>query len=159
MHLDTRRVHIAGITVNPDEIWMKQVARNLTMADWGFLQGRRHLIIDRDDKFTAAFRAIIRASDVKILRLPPKSPDMNAHAERWVLSVKSELTSRMVFFGENSLRRALREYLEHYHAERNHQGKGNVLLFPQREQPEGEGDVRCRERLGGMLKFYYRDAA
>ena len=159
MHLDTRRVHIAGMTMNPDEIWMKQVARTITMAEWGFLHGRRYLIIDRDSKFAPAFRGIVRAADIKIIRLPPMAPDLNAYAERWVLSVKSEMVSRMVFFGESSLRRALGQYLEHYHSERNHQGKENVLLFPRREHADDTGEVTCRERLGGMLKFYYRDAA
>ena len=82
---------------------------------------------------------------------------MNAFSERWVLSVKTELLSRMVFFNESSLREALREYLEHYHSERNHQGKDNVLLFPRQENAQLEGEVKCRERLGGMLKFYYRE--
>ena len=159
MHIDTRRVHIAGITPYPDESWMKQIARNITMSGWGFLEDRRYIIIDRDSKYAASFRAILKWSGLKIIRLPPYSPDLNAHAERWVLSVKSEVLSRMVFFGEGSLRETLREFLEHYHSERNHQGKDNVLLFPRREHTEDDGEVRCRERLGGMLKFYYRDAA
>ena len=157
IHLDTRQVHIAGITTSPDEPWMKQVARNLTMVDWGFLEGRRYLIIDRDSKFIAAFRAIMKSSGVNVIRLPPRSPNMNAFSERWVLSVKTELLSRMVFFSESSLREALREYLEHYHSERNHQGIDNLLLFPQQEHAQLEGEVKCRERLGGMLKFYYRE--
>jgi putative transposase len=159
MHLDTRRVQIAGITTSPDERWMKQVARNLTMADCGFLEGRRHLILDRDAKYTTAFRAMLKASGVDVIRLPPKSPNLNAYCERWILSVKSEMLSRMVFFGVGSLREALQEYLEHFHSERNHQGKDNVLLFPRRQHTESNGDVKCRERLGGMLKFYYQDAA
>ncbi len=159
LHLDTRRVHIAGVTTNPDEIWMKQVARNITMAEWGFLWGRRHLIIDRDSKYTAAFRAILKETGIELIRLPPKSPNLNAYAERWVLSVKSELLSRIVFFGESSLRRALSEYLEHFHSERNHQGKRNALLFSRRQPTEVAGAVKCQERLGGLLKLYYRDAA
>jgi putative transposase len=159
MHLDTRRVHIAGMTTSPHEGWMKQIARNVTMADWGFLHGRRHLIIDRDSKYAPVFRGIVKAAGIKIIRLPPKSPNLNAHAERWVLSAKSEMTSRMVFFGESSLRRALSDFISHFHGERNHQGKDNVLLFPQRQTGKTEGAVQCHERLGGLLKFYYRDAA
>jgi putative transposase len=159
MHLDTRRVHIAGITTSPHEGWMKQMGRNITMAEWGFLQGRRHLIIDRDSKFAPVFRGIVKAAGIKTVRLPPKAPNLNAYAERWVLSVKSEMLSRMVFFGESSLWRGLSEYIAHYHGERNHQGKDNVLLFPQRQTGETVGNVECHERLGGLLKFYYRDAA
>ena len=84
---------------------------------------------------------------------------VNAYCERWVLSVKSEMLSRMVFFSVRSLREALQEFLGHYHSERNHQGKDSILLFPRRQHAENDGDVRCRERLGGMLKFYYQEAA
>ena len=159
MHLDTRRVQLAGITTSPDERWMKQVARNLTMADCGFLAGRKHLILDRDTKYTTSFRALLEASGIDVIRLPPRSPNLNAYCERWILSVKSEVLSRMVFFGVGSLREALQEYLEHFHSERNYQGKDNVLLFPRRQHAESNGDVKCRERLGGMLKFYYQEAA
>jgi transposase InsO family protein len=122
MHLDSRRVLIAGITQDPHEGWMKQVARNLTMAGLGFLEGRRYVIIDRDSKYTASFRAILKSAGLKVIRLPPYSPDLNAFCERWVLSVKSELLERLVVFGEEGLRRALSEYVEHYHEERNHHG-------------------------------------
>ena len=158
MHVDTRRLHVAGITLNPDERWMKQVARNLTMEGWGFLQGRRYLIIDRDTKFTAFFRTTVAGSGTKVLRLPPRSPNLNAYCERWVLSVKSEALSRMVLFGEQALRETLSQYVDHYHQERNHQGKGNVLLFPEESRPESQGPVLCRQRLGGMLKYYHREA-
>jgi putative transposase len=107
MHIDTRRVHIAGVTPYPDEAWMKQVARNLTMAGWGFLEGRRYLIIDRDSKYTAAFRTILKSAGLKVIRLPPFSPNLNAFCERWVLSAKSEVLSRLVIFGEEGLRRTL----------------------------------------------------
>ena len=159
MHIDTRRVHIAGITPYPRESWMKQVARNITMSDWGFLENRRYIIIDRDSKYAASFRAILKWSGLKIIRLPPYSPDLNAHAERWVLSVKSEILSRLVIFGEDGLRRALSEYVEHFHEERNHQGKDNVLLFPRRDHVKDVGEVKCKKRLGGLLRFYYREAA
>jgi len=86
---------------------------------------------------------------------------LNAHAERWVKSVKEESLSKLILFGEASLRRVLREYVTHFHQERNHQGKGNVLLFPlkQPSSPRSERSVRCRERLGGLLKYYHREAA
>jgi putative transposase len=85
---------------------------------------------------------------------------LNAIAERWVRSVKDEVLSRLILFGERSLWHALHQYLAHYHAERNHQGKDNVLLFPaSRLGPDHDGPVQCRERLGGLLKYYHREAA
>ena len=85
--------------------------------------------------------------------------NLNAYAERWVRSVKEECLSKVILFGECSLRRALSEYVEHFHAERNHQGKGNVLLFPRDTDRHREGPVRCHERLGGLLRYYHREAA
>jgi hypothetical protein len=91
--------------------------------------------------------------------LPARSPNLNAYAERWVRSVKEERLSKVILFGERSLQRALCEYAEHYHAERNHQGKGNVLLFPQGTSIHRRRPVQCRERLGGLLRYYHREAA
>jgi len=161
IHLESRKVEVAGITPHPNEAWMKQIARNVTMDEWGFLESRRYLIHDRDKKFTPSFRTIIESGDVKPIALPARSPNLNAYAERWVKSVKDECLSKMILFGEASLRRALREYLTHFHRERNHQGKGNVLLFPLNRQPalRSNRPVRCRERLGGLLKYYHREAA
>ena len=94
------------------------------------------------------------------LRLPARSPNLNAYAERWVRSVKEECLSRLILFGESSLRRALQQYIVHYHEERNHQGKDNRILFPSRpEARRNMGAVLCRERLGGLLKYYEREAA
>jgi len=111
IHLESRRVDIAGITPHPNEAWMKQIARNVTMHEWGFLESCRYLIHDRDTKFTDSFRAIVRSSDVEPLKLPARSPNLNAYAERWVKSVKDECLSKLILFGEDSLRRALRDYL------------------------------------------------
>ena len=131
---------------------MEQVARNLTDAECGALHGQRYLLHDRDAKFCAAFRSILRDGGVEPLRLPPSSPDLNAFAERWVRSVKQECLSRLILFGETSLRRALNEYLAHFHAERPHQGKGNVLLFPEpTDRASPANRVECRQRLGGLL--------
>ena len=98
--------------------------------------------------------AIVKSGHVEPLKLPARSPNLNAHAERWVRSVKEEALSKLILFCEASLRRAIGEYLVHFHAEQNHQGKGNVLLFPQNRQsaPSAERSVRYRERLGGLLK-------
>jgi len=160
--IGSRDIHIAGVTPHPKEAWMMQMARNITMDEWGFLQGQRHLIHDGDSKFSEAFRDILRPAGVDPIRLPPRSPNLNAFAERWVRTVKSECTSRLVFFGEDSLRKALNEFVDHYREERNHQGKDNLLLFPAgdpRSALETTAPIECKSRLGGLLKFYHRRAA
>jgi transposase InsO family protein len=159
IHLESRRVNIAGITVHPDERWMQQIARNATMEGCGMLRDCRYLLHDRDTKYTQSFRAIIASGQVEPLVLPAHSPNLNAYAERWVRSVKEECLSKVILFGEHSLRRVLKEYVEHYHAERNHQGKGNVLLFPRDRNVHHRRAVQCYERLGGLLRHYHREAA
>jgi putative transposase len=139
---------------------MMQVARNVTMEQWGFLSLGQYLIHDRDGKYCSAFQQIIDTAGVKRVSLPPRSPNLHAYAERWVRSVKEECLSRLILFGENALHHALTEYATHYHHERNHQGKGNVLLFPAVSQDTAHaGFLRCHERLGGLLKYYAREAA
>ena len=101
---------------------MKQIARNLTNCDDGFLNGKRYMLMDRDDKFCGSFRVLLSDAGTEPVRLPPRSPDLNAHLQRFFGSLKSECLSRMIFFGESSLRRAIVTYLDHYHSERNHQG-------------------------------------
>ena len=160
IHLESRRVSLAGMTPHPDQEWMEQQARNVTMEEWGFLRNCQHLLHDRDTKFCASFRELIESGRVKTIRLPARSPNLNSHAERWVRSVKEECLSKLILFGESSLRRALQQYVVHYHEGRNHQGKENRILFPsQTEARRKEGAVRCRERLGGLLKYYEREAA
>jgi putative transposase len=158
--LDTREVHIAGVTAHPHEVWMMQVARNLTMDEWGILKPGQYLIHDRDAKFSEAFKQLLDDAGVKWRPLPPRSPNLNTIAERWVRSVKSEALSRFILFSENALRHVLSEYLAHYHQERCHQGLGNVIPFPKRSPAnDREGVIHCHERLGGTLKFYVRKAA
>jgi putative transposase len=159
IHLESRRVTIAGITVHPNEPWMKQMARNVTMEGCGILQECRYLLHDRDTKYTASFRAIIASGQVEPLALPARSPNLNAYAERWVRSVKEECLSKVILFGERSLRRAMDEYVDHYHVERNHQGKGNLLLFPRERRADRKQPVQCWERLGGLLRYYHQEAA
>lgn len=161
IRLESRRVEVAGITQHPNEAWMKQIARNVTMDEWGFLDNCSYLIHDRDTKYCQSFRDIVESGDVRTLPLPARSPNLNAFAERWVKSVKDECLSKLILFGEASLRRTLREYVVHYHVERNHQGKDNVLLFPvaTKAMNHGDGSVGCKERLGGLLKYYHRETA
>jgi len=160
LHLESRRICLAGVTRHPDQEWMEQMARNVTMEETGFLAGRRYLLHDRDSKYCTSFCELIEAERIKAIALPPRSPNLNAFAERWVRSVKEECLSKLILFGERSLKRALHHYEMHYHMERNHQGKENLLLFPGPSRPtEQRGKVRRRERLGGLLKFYESSAA
>ena len=160
LHLGSRQVHVVGMTPHPHQAWMTQVARNVTMEQWGFLSSGQYLMHDQDGKYCPAFQRIIDTAGVTRVPLPPRSPNLNAYAERWVRSVKEECLSRLILFGEASLRHALTQYVDHFHHERNHQGKGNVLLFPPVSQDKAHaGPLRCRERLGGLLKYYERDAA
>ena len=127
-----------------------QVARNVTMAGWGFLSDIRYLIHDRDSNFTRAFSPLIEEAGIKAVRLPIRSPNLNAFAERWIRSVKEECLSRLVLIGEASLRNAIEEYLAHFHAERNHQGLGNTIPFPQKQDRIGhsEGRIICSGEVG-----------
>ena len=159
IHLATRRVCIAGATPTPNGAFMMQIARNLTDEYDGFLKGWRYLIMDRDTKFTEAFRNALEREGVEPVRCPPRAPTCNAYAERFVRSIKEECLDRMILLGERSLRHALSEYEIHYLQERNHQGLGNQLLEPSKVVAFSTEPVQRRERLGGMLSFYHREAA
>jgi transposase InsO family protein len=157
--LKTRRVEVAGIAQQPDGEWMKQIARNLTDADDGFLNEAHYLIHDRDPLFTRTFGELLKSCDVKTVKLPVRSPNLNAYAERFVSSIKSECLAQIIPLGEHHLRKAVREYTQHYHVERNHQGLNNELIEKPSDEPNVDGAVECQERLGGILKYYYRRAA
>jgi len=159
MELKTRRVHLAACTASLGDDFMKQIAKNLTDPFDGFLKDKKYVLMDRDSNFSRAFREILENADVQPLRLPPKTPNLNAHLERFHSSLKSECLDRMIFFGEQSLRRATTCYLKHYHEERNHQGLENKIINPAERLGMIAGKVQCRERLGGILKYYYRNAA
>jgi putative transposase len=160
MRLATRQVYFLGCTPNPGGPWMAQMARNLTDAFDGFLRAPvRYVLLDRDTKFTAEFQAILTAAEVKPVLLPPKSPNCNAHLERFFRSLKNEALSRIIFFGEPALRNATTEFLLHYHGERAHQGLDHQILQPGPEVGQKVGGIVCRERLGGVLKYYHRQAA
>ena len=126
MRVASRKVCIAGTTTSPDSRWMEQMARNMTLADIGFLCGCRYLLHDRDTKFCGAFDAILGSVGIKAMLLPPRSPNLNAHCERWIKSVKTEVLSKLILFGKRSLRHCLGHYLSHFHTERNHQGNPPV---------------------------------
>jgi len=156
----SRRVHVLGVTAHPSGEWVAQQARKLFMALEDRVGRFRFLVRDRVAKFTAAFDAVFVAEAIEVLMTPVRAPRANAYAERWVRSVKEECLSRLILFREASLWHALHEYVEHYHRERNHQGKGNVLLFPSSKADERRtGPIHGRERLGGLLKYYEYEAA
>src|SRR6266850_1721448 len=159
IELSTRKVEIAGIAAVANGLWMSQIARNLTDADEGILAGKRYLIHDRDPLFTAEFLNMLAAAGIKSVKLPPRSPNLNAYAERFVRSIKESCLERMIWFGEGSLRKGIHEFVAHYHGERNHQGLDNRLISPDKPHVKNRGRVRRHERLGGMLNYYYRRAA
>ena len=158
IELSTRKVQIAGIAPAANALWMSQIARNLTAADEGILSGKRYLIHDRDTLFTAEFLDMLASAGVKSVKLPPRSPNLNAYAERFVRTIKESCLERMIFFGEGSLRKAVHEFMVHYHTERNHQGLGNRLVLPEQGHLGNTGAIRRRQRLGGMLNYYHRAA-
>jgi transposase InsO family protein len=155
--LASRRVEIAGVVNQPHEAWMKQLARNLTDVADGFLREKRYLIMDRDPVFTAAFRSLLLSSGIKSVRLPARSPNLNAYAERFIRSAREECLAKIIPLSETHLREVLREYVRHYHSERNHQGLANILIDPSNSQ--GTGRIVRNRRIGGMLNYYYREAA
>ena len=158
MHLKTRRVAIAGVTENPNGDWVKQIARNQT--GWGgFLAKASYVLVDRDGKFEPLRAFMEEQTNTKIVLLPPRSPNLNAQIERYMRSLKSECLGRMIFFGQRSLKRSLKEWGAHYHGERNHQGLDNRIIDPGIEVGREVGEIECRERLGGLLRYYYREAA
>ncbi len=160
IHLATRRVHVVGITTNPNSSFMVQVARQMTDVFDGTLNDVRFLIMDRDTKFTKHFKTFLRREGVEPVPYPPRSPNCSPYAERFVRSIKEECLDRIIPMGVGSLRCTITEYVTHYHYERNHQGLGIQLLSSLTTNTRGrEGTINRRERLGGTLNYYYRRAA
>jgi putative transposase len=159
MELSTRRVRVAGITPHPTDAFMRQCARQLTNPFEGFLLDTRYLLHDRDEKFRHGFDWTLRASRVEPIVLPPRSPNLKAYCERFVRSIKEEALNQMIVIGEAALRYIIQSYLTHYHHERNHQGLGNLLIVPEPGMGSQRGSVVRRERLGGLLSYYHREAA
>ena len=121
--------------------------------------GKRYVLMDRDTKFSECFRGILSNAEVKAVRLPPQSPNLNAHLERFWRSLREECLDRLILFGESALRQAVSQFVLHFHRERNHQGLNNQLIEPGEEVGRSDGNVQCRERLGGLLRYYCRQAA
>jgi transposase InsO family protein len=157
IELQSRRVHIVGSTPHPNEAFMLQIGRQLTDATDGVLGGPCILICDRDRKWSTGVRHLLETSGVRVIRTPYRAPNCNAHAERFVRSIKEECLNRVIPLGERHFRRTLAEFVVHYHRERNHQGLGNDLIDGVGDR-HGSGSVRRRQRIGGLLSYYYRAA-
>jgi transposase InsO family protein len=157
IELESRRVHMVGSTPHPDEAFMLQAMRSVTDSVEGILHRHSVLLCDRDRKWSGAVLEFMRSSGVHVVQTPVRAPNCNAHAERFVRSIKSECLNRVIPLGERHLRRAIAEYVAHYHGERNHQGLENELIV--RGAPlQSSGAVRREQRLGGMLSYYRRAA-
>jgi putative transposase len=162
IHVGNRRVFVSGVTANPDSAWVSQQASNATMqmAEWGL--PARFLLLDHDAMFTRDFDRVFEAEGTEVKRVGPVAPNLNAYAERWAQSLRTECLDHFVVLGEGHLRHILKEYLEHYNRERPHQAKGNVPL-PDADEPRilqfPAGEVACRERLGGLFRHYHRQTA
>ena len=159
IELSTRRIEIAGMAAHANGLWMDQIGRNISDAVDGMLHGKRYLIHDRDPLFTSSFLNVLADVGVESVKLPPRSPNLNAYAERFVRSIKESCLERLILFGEESLRKAVHEFTAHYHHECNHQGLANRLISPEGEPVTDASAVQRRQRLGGMLNYYYRTAA
>ena len=162
IELKSRAVYIAGIRIDPEGAWITQIARNLLDPTEGFLRNATHLIHDRDPLYTKAWTALLESSGVKSVPIPARSPNCTPHAERFVKTVRTECLDKFHVFGERHLRHLLSEFVAHHHTERYHQGIGGQLIRP-RPSPSNDtsrlATIRCRSRLGGLLNFYYREAA
>jgi putative transposase len=166
INLHTRRVHLAGMTPNPDGVWMAQAARNMSMvfAEEPAEFQPTHIIRDRDAKYTDEFCSILETDGIEFRPIPPRSPNMNPFAESFVQHIKSEVLNHFIVFGETHLRYIITTWLEYYHKFRPHQGLGNELIIPPSPSSETSDDFQsteivCHELLGGMLKHYERKAA
>ena len=157
--LASRRVEIGGVARQANGLGRSQVARNLSDPEEGFLTGKRYLIHDRDPWFTTEFVEILKSTGVPSVKLPPRSPNLNAHAERFVRTIKESCLERMILFGEGSLRKAVHEFVEPYHRERNHQGLDNRLIIQEQLVADRAAAIQRRSRWGGRLNYYYRQAA
>jgi transposase InsO family protein len=157
--IETRRVEIANVSHQPHQELMNQIARNLVDDEEGVLREKRYLLCDRDHLYTESFRSILDSGGVEVLRMPARSPNLRPYSERFVRTIKEECLSRVVPLGEKHLRHCITGFVRHYHAERPHQGLGNELIDPEEGRGGAVGAVACRQRLGGMLHYYYREAA
>jgi putative transposase len=159
IEVGSRYVHILGVTANPDGPWTAQQIRNLLMDLGDRAAGFRFLIRDRAGQFTAAFDAVLAGAGIEAVKIPPRSPEANAHAERFVLTARTELTDRMLIFGERHLRTVLAHYEVHYNGRRPHRSRH--LRPPRPDRPVADLSrkrIQRRPVLGGLINEYERAA-
>ncbi|AHH98819.1 hypothetical protein KALB_5457 [Kutzneria albida DSM 43870] len=159
LEVGSRYVHILGMVTNPDGAWTTQQARNLLMDLGDRAAHFRFLIRDRADQFTASFDAVLADAGIQVVKIPPRCPRANYFAERFVLTARTELTDRMLVFGERHLRTVLAEYAAHYNGRRPHRGR--QLSPPRSQQPTpnlNHERIKRRQVLGGLINEYERAA-
>jgi len=155
LEVETRYLHVLGVTANPDGAWTTQQARNLLLDLAERTAGFRYLVRDRAGQFTAAFDAVLADAGIETLKIPPRSPRANAYAERFVRTARTELTDRMLIFGERHLRRVLEEYARHYNGHRPHRARQLRPPRPDHPIPARPAQrVTRRTVLGGLLNQY-----
>ena len=157
IELGSRRVHVFGVTRNPDSAWVSQQARNVAVGER--LLGVRFLIRDRDSKFSRSFDEVFRTEGARVIKTPIRAPKANAFAERWVRTARRECLDHLLILGRRHLERALREFVMHYNASRPHRGLELAVPAASAAEASTDGTVSRRDRLGGLIHEYYREAA
>ena len=159
----TRRIKIVGIREQPDGEWMEQIAKNITDRFEPMLTNCKYLVHDRDPLYTLKFAQTLKDFGITPIKTPPRSPNLNPYAERVIRSIKEECLNNLIIFGESNLRRILKNYIEHYHLERCHQGIENKIIESENEtlkhSQDSDDPIEIKERIGGLLKYYYRQSA
>jgi len=157
----TRQIKVVGVRDTPDGAWMEQMAKNITDHFEPMLPDCKYLVHDRDTLYTQKFEQTLKDFGITPVKTPPRSPNLNPFIERFNRSIKYECLNNMIIFGEKNLRKFLKEYTEHYHFERNHQGIKNEIIKTNAtliHSQKGKGKILKKERLGGLLNYYYRQA-
>jgi len=155
IELGTRRVHLAGVTTNPDGLWVAQQARHLV---WQFEETEtrfRCLIRDNDAKYTEAFDTVFESQDIRIVPTPLQAPNANAYSERWVRTAREEMLDFVLIINEAHLRRVLKEFIDFYNSRRPHQSLDQQSPIP-RAEPVTTGKVERRQIMGGIINDYFR---
>jgi transposase InsO family protein len=155
VHLGSRRVHVLGVTKNPDSAWVTQQARNLTVGER--LEGIRFVIRDRDSRFSGSFDEVFRSEEVRIIKTPIRAPRANAYAERWVRTARAECLDWMLVLGRRDLEHVLRTYVIHYNRARPHRGLDLRTPEPRRDPapwPTRRAMVQTHRVLGGLIREY-----